>query len=165
MLEWRPRAQLGFRFSAAPDVKLWAQAVPSAELKTALTLGEAGAPEFVSRVLVDASGERVVTPDAVEKIPAVEWRRLNDDIVSVFAGICPVYGHCNSREWVDALKVGARSNPTQMALVGNSFDYLIGRKGVVRIQRPDRYFGKPVCEMLDGHLMVFRAVHDLLDKN
>ena len=159
LAQWRPRQALTVRLEAAPDVALWAQAAPGADL------ARAGTTEaLASLCVVTESGEPVLTPDVVGCLLAPEWRALQRELWPALDRICPTYGRSNERAWIDTLKIGARQNRAIEQQMRGCFDIVKLAKTML-VARPDRFFGKPACEALDGHLMMFRAVQELLLPN
>lgn len=159
LCEWRPRQRLDVRLSVAPDVELWAQAATSSEIKRCKNTAE-----LAALAVVGADGERILSGHAVQLLMASDWALLNTAVAQAYDTICPLSGQCHSQSWIDALKIGARVNTVLYSQLASCFDPIVGRTKVYLRQRPDMFFGKPMSEMLDGHLLVFRAVHDLLDQ-
>ena len=159
LAEWRPRYPLTVRLEAAPDVALWAQAAPGA------SIARAGTPEALAALcVVTEAGEPVLGPDTVGHLLAPEWRAIQRELWPALHRICPTYGRCNERAWIDTLKIGARQNRAIEQQMRGCFD-IVRLAKVMLVPRPDRFFGRPACEVLDGHLMMFRAVQDLLLPN
>lgn len=156
--EWRPRRRLAARAHAARDVELWAQAVPSVELQRCEC-----AVDAACLVIVDSDRNRVFTPETAGLLLPDEWSTIEREAALALDEMCPTFGRSDVAAWEDALAIGLRSQLVIRAQLVASFDVLIGKKPVF-LQRPDRFFGKPLCEVLDGHLMVFAAVRDYLNK-
>lgn len=157
--EWRPRQALTVRLEAAPDVPLWAQAAPGADL------ARAGTPEALAAIcVVDESGAAVLGPDTIGHLLAPEWRALQRELWPALHRICPTYGRCNERSWIDTLKIGFRANRAIEQQMRWCFD-VVRLSKVMLVPRPDRFFGRPACEVLDGHLMMFAALRELLLPN
>lgn len=144
------------RLEAAPDVALWAQAAPGADIARA-----DGIEALASLCVVDSDGHQVLTHDVVGYLLAPEWRALQRELWPALSRICPTYGRCDERAWVDTFKLGARANRAIEQQMRGCFD-LVKLSKLTLIPRPDRFFGKPACEVLDGHLMMFQALRELL---
>lgn len=158
LCEWRPRLPLDVRLTVAPDVELWAQAATSVDIQRCRDTAE-----LASIAVVDESGNRLLTRKAAELLMVSDWAALSAGVAKAYETICPLSGQINSDAWIDVLKTGARTNRVLYAQLAACFDPIVSRSKVYLRQRPDMFFGKPMSEMLDGHLLVFRAVHDLLD--
>jgi hypothetical protein len=126
-------------------------------------MGTGGREYLVSEALVGDDGCRLVGPDSIGLLTTSEWDALEAAVGETFLRICPISGVTNAQAWIALLKTGAKQNPVQQAQIALCFDPIVGSKKVAFVQRPDRYFQKPLNELLDGHMMVFRAVHDLID--
>lgn len=159
MAVWRPRQALTVRFEAAPDVALWAQAAPGADIARAVDV-----EALACLCVVDEAGQPVLTPDTVGCLLDPEWKALQRELWPALHRICPTYGRSNERAWIDTLKIGARGNRAIEQQMRGCFDILKLSK-LTLVPRPDRFFGKPAFEVLDGHLMMFRAVRELLLPN
>jgi hypothetical protein len=157
--EWRPRQAIAARLDAAPDVPLFAQAATSAALARAASPGAQ-----VAICLVTEAGEPVLTAEMVGLLGATEWRALHRDVSAALARICPLIGSPGEGAWIDALKLGARGQRAIVSQMRTCFD-LTPLSKLVLTPRPDRFFGRPACEVLDGHLLMFRALKELLLPN
>jgi hypothetical protein len=78
----------------------------------------------------------------------------------------PSYTRSDWKAWELALVNGAsdRSNITHAMHMTMCADVTIGFGGSCTIGRPDRYFGLPVAELTDGHLMAFEAARTAAEK-
>lgn len=147
------------RLEALPDLQLWVQALPSADLADA-----SNAFDACARVLVDDKREQLLTGATLAMLSAGEWERLQTESGKAFAAVCPTFTTSDVRAWVDALKAGApRSGSLYHSWVG-SFDLLSGFKDAVWRPRLERLYGRPLVEMLDGHHLCALAVRELLEK-
>ncbi len=73
--------------------------------------------------------------------------------------VSPTYVLSDVAEWHRVLVAGAR-HPTNWWTVremANCVDVSLGPGQAFAHERPDRYFGLPVRELTDGHLMAYRA--------
>lgn len=176
----RPRWPLKFRVPCAPDIQLYAVALRGIEHAEALEANE-GAEEAQGQ----ADGEQLtVTAIAADLVArAVHTRRgrafsgaaevlmlrgdevavLGLDVLNALHRISPTYQQSNVDAWRMALKEGAQhpSNFHEALTMYRSCDR-VGMNGVA-YERPDRYFGMPMCEMTDGHLMAYSAAVELVN--
>lgn len=157
--QWRPRERLVGRLACAPEVPLYVSAVPSADLALA-----DGRLEALTSVLVDANGDRVLDVESAGMLPVREWNAIESEVTAAFARVCPIRSAIDGPAWNDALTAGARANPQIVTAMSTCFDVLPGAKKAILLERPDRYWGKPVAECLDSHLMCMRAVRVLLER-
>lgn len=155
-LEWRPREPIAFRFDVAPDVPLFVQAAPSAELARARS-----EQALLCLVLVDAQGVPVVDADALGMLSRAEYARAEEEAVLALPGVSPTFGTVDRMAWSHALEKGAGMNYALARQVYACHDVTPG--GSLR-ERPDLFFGQPMSQILDAHLMAFEAVRSLVEK-
>jgi len=91
--------------------------------------------------------------DAPEEVAEEIWR----GVVDALSRCSPVYGRCDSVRWEARLRAGARhvsnwqltrgilDSATHIALT----DQWVGQ--------PDRFYGRPMCDLTDGQLLAFDA--------
>ena len=125
---------------------------------------------MTSRVTAGLIATSVVTTRGRAFNSSTEVLGLSDGEVSQFGlevlralhAISPTYHHSNVEAWRMALKEGAQhgSNITEALTMYRSCDR-VGMNGVAW-ERPDRYFGLPMCELTDGQLLVYSASVELI---
>jgi len=73
--------------------------------------------------------------------------------------VSPTYARSDFIAWRDALLRGARdvTNRGTAGIMASAHDVVILPSRAFFHERPDRYFGLPLCALTDGQLMAFRA--------
>lgn len=94
-----------------------------------------------------------------------EIDELHSGIRAAFDVCCPMYGsRFDVDEWIQHLKQGAAESRFAGPLAC-CVDYITSPASApFPIDRPERYWGLPVCDLLDGHWMAFRAARALVEK-
>jgi hypothetical protein len=90
------------------------------------------------------------------------WREASD----VLETIAPTYGRCDANAWHVKLCVGAKdpSNVAACRGLGGAYEFVAVGKHARFIDRPDRFFGLPGAELLDGHWMAFGAARAIVEE-
>ena len=111
-------------------------------------------------------GERVF--DSPEHVGSVldegEAKDLGRKVLTELVTICPMYGYSDSDAWNRALVKGAADNVVICMSLDSCVEYATTMEWVRMLERPQMYWGKPLCELLDGHWMVFRAAREVMDR-
>jgi len=76
--------------------------------------------------------------------------------------VCPLYRRIDIDAWELAMKRGANALPSVARGFISCVDIIptMGREPMRR-DHPERYWGRPPCELLDGHWLAFRAAADM----
>lgn len=166
----RPWTPISYRYPRLPDVRLHVHALTPLELAEALDVDADGEPSEVvsdramARVVVaslrDDEGPAFASEAQADRMPHRAWVDLMDAAMRGLALVMPSRALCSADDWTEWRKVldkGARA----MGNLGEAFrmrdchDIAVGWGGIARHYRPDRYFGLPVADLTDGHLLVF----------
>jgi hypothetical protein len=162
--------RLDYRIRCAPEIPLIVRAIPSQE-ETAAIDAAMDAPEEIrgSRAQLEIVARYLWTPDGRAFDDAAEVGRLDDDEVDALADavaaalgcISPTYARSDVDAWARALEAGARGlgNIAAAAALSSCVDVTPGG----RISRPDRYWGCPTGQLLDGHWMLTRAAQRAME--
>jgi len=139
----RPERDIPYRLPGAEDIPLRVRALSSTELRS---IGSDGAALIRMALLprLEAPGELFTEPELQEVARAI-WRAL---------GPFPAFGHADSSAWSPVLEKAARGTLEGYALsTCLDLDPMTGRS----IERPDRYFGVPLSQLIDCHWIAYRA--------
>lgn len=71
--------------------------------------------------------------------------------------IAPSFSSADAKLWKTAMADGARENMAIAHRMHSCADVSLGYGASVRVGRPDRFWGKPVCALTDGQIMAFSA--------
>ena len=143
LLEWRPERAIRYRLPELPDVVLGVRAVSAADYERALRAG----PSALLAACLTAEAERALLAETIATLDA----------------ICPLYRRIDSAAWDAVLRRGAQAVPGVARGFVSSVDILpTGGKEPLKREHPERYWGRPPCELLDGHWLAFRAASDLI---
>lgn len=163
----RPQQALLFRVLGAEHVKLYARGVKGLEYAEAFEAGDDLEVEQLSISTITAAllsitvytpqGRAFASGDDVLRLSSSEMAQLGSEVLDALHFISPTYQRSNIEAWSVALREGAahQSNFQEALAMYKSCDR-VGMDAVA-YERPDRYFGLPMCELTDGHLMVFSA--------
>lgn len=114
-----------------------------------------------------ANGVRVFQSlEDVMSIPSTEFAELMSAFADVFFAISPLFRHSNAAAWHEKLLAGAKAveSLTAVKALGTAYDLAGGIDKPRIIPRPDRYFGAPTRELLDGHWMAYRAARAVYEE-
>lgn len=157
--ERRPTWPIEARFTDAQEVKLYARALTPCEwaharrdLKAALLYG-----------LCTDAGQVFETVSDVGELRSQEAKRLLDAVIAGHAVCAPTYGRIDIAAWEVQLQRGAEQSGSIAKQWDDCVDVLVGQGRVAYIDRPERFWGVPVAEVLDGHKMVQAVCRKLLD--
>lgn len=123
--------------------------------------------EVVARALRAGDGRVFPTHEDVNALPESELLALSADVRAALAEICPLYHLLDGASWQalhTRLCEGAKhvENFTAREALGRCYD-VDGSSGRI-VDRPDRYWGVPLADLLDGHWMVFRAARAVFEE-
>jgi hypothetical protein len=113
--------------------------------------------EVLSATVFTRKGRAFATAEQAAMLNATEIDTLGKEVLDALHYISPTYQGSDLAAWNIALKEGASHslNFQEALLMYRSCDR-VGMDATV-YERPDRYFGLPMCELTDGQLMVFSA--------
>ena len=150
----RPVIGVDHRIDGFEDVPLSVVGISSRELADLTDgAGRHVPPRLLSFVL--RAGKEALSGADLLMLPASSYDALGAACMAAL-GLCPLYVLSDVDAWTDVLREGAKS-PSVFAdaiALGGSID--VAPTGHV-IDRPDRFFGVPFSQLLDGHWMAFRA--------
>lgn len=91
---------------------------------------------------------------------------LSRIVLGALDSICPMYGRSDRNAWHAVLCEGAKHPTNYVAArsLGHAYDIAEAGKYIRVIDRPDRHFGLPTRELLDGHWMAYSAARALLEQ-
>jgi hypothetical protein len=156
----RPTALLRVRLDVDMSRELYARALHP--LEWAEVFDAKGGAErrqmLIAQALCDRNGRRMFQPGDVEHLTSAEFVRLYAETNRVLGVIGPNDRLSDRGAWVATLKAGARDNLSVSRSLGNCFEsYKLAPHFC-----PERYFGIPRNELLDGHWMAFDACLSLV---
>jgi hypothetical protein len=169
LLPLRPERPIPTRLRGVEGVPLRVRAVTGmAELlardaaQGALEHARAGvaAREVLALVLHAPSGRAFPTAAAVGRLEQHELGALARETYAALGEICPTYARSNVKRWLEVLTEGARhpSNLDEASVLASCVDVT----PAAVVPRPDRYWGGPLSQLLDGHWLAYRAARDAL---
>ncbi len=167
LLPLQPEQALRYRFDVAPGLRLLVRALPGlffaqASDEAAAVARDDSSPlrRVIAECLHSRSGGRVfASEDEVAELYQPELAALATAVLEALDIICPRSGRSDRKAWEDRLLEGARhpSNTMLVSALSGCADPLITPKGVHWMPHPERYWGVPVCQLLDGHWLAFEA--------
>lgn len=112
-----------------------------------------------------ANGQKVFADgsEVASVLSEPECDELAAHVFKALEVISPTYARSDSDAWHEVLKKGARANFSTAIALGGSVDFAIGAATGRVVDRPDRYFGLPLAELVDAHWMVYRAARDFVN--
>lgn len=116
----------------------------------------------VSHVIAESlhteDGERVFkTPREAGLLTQAEFLEMARAVMGTLAIINPTVRRIDWHAWERALVEGARINGFESEQLSACVDMSIGMAGHSTVPRPDRYWGVPFSQLLDGHWLLFWA--------
>lgn len=168
LVDRAPRLPIAFRFSAASDAPLVVCGLRGSDVMNAvdgaLDVSEdarelAFCPMMLELALVTPEGRPFADAATYRRVDADELRRAWGAVSSALHIVSPIRATADVTEWKRVLHLGAQQNGSITDRIGDCLDVSVGFGGVVRVPRPDRYFGMPLCELTDGQLMAFGAAY------
>lgn len=152
----RPQEPIALRLTVAPEIALHVVA-PSAPEAAALD----GDADIIAAVLHAGRGRVFASGADVEQLDGAEFDRLRRAVFVALDACAPVLSLQTQRE----LRAGASANGSIAWLMFLSADTVIGAMGAVAtIERPERYYGVPTCQITDGQLMCYSAAVEYLQE-
>lgn len=171
-----PTSRLTFRFSDAPDVALYVRAIHPRE--ASLAIDSAGAlhkriadsaiaAELIAKTILTESGERLfASVSDLDELPDVEFTALSKAVVKELDRVCPMLGRIDQAKWHAALCRGARhiTNASDRMALSQCYDVVEYGRFQRIVERPDRFYGVPMREMLYGHWLCYHAARALFEE-
>lgn len=110
---------------------------------------------IVALSLTDHLGAQVFRIEDVEQLPIHDFAALSDACWAALSTVGPMLRYVDLNAWNDALCRGLRDPSNQMTAyaLGQACDATFSRI----VDRPDRFWGLPTGELLDGHWLLHRA--------
>jgi hypothetical protein len=114
---------------------------------------------LVAASLMTDDGPAFSSPDLVGCMASHLFDAMSAEVRLALDTVSPTYVLSDLAEWERALIAGARhpSNRWTVREMANCVAVSLGPSQAFCHERPDRYFGLPVRELTDGHLMAYRA--------
>ena len=174
LLPLRPERRIQLRLRGAPHIPLIVRAIPAMAELLARDAGHAAggdveqlqgvlaAREVLSLVLHTPAGRPFPSSAAMRGLDEHELAQLTRAAYDALADIAPTCARSNGKVWREQLLLGAKhdSNISEAGALATCVD-LTPEKSV---PRPDRYWGVPLIQLLDGHWMAYQAARDALRK-
>ena len=163
----RPKWPLEFRVKGVEHIPLHVvgmRSIEAADLHEGLSeieIREIRGYESAARVIAlcahTRKGRAFTSAEEVMMLSSLEVNELGWEITRALQYCSPTFRRSDTKAWSLALREGAEhmSNFYESLTMYRSCDR-VGMDGVIS-ERPDRYFGIPMCELTDGQLMVFSA--------
>lgn len=163
LLEPRPSIEIAFRFSSAPDVQLECRAVNGSVWAEASRTNSSAL--IVAESVYTTTGERVFARESeVGCLTQAEFNGLLGDTLAALDTVGPSLRRIDVRAWETTMAEGARACPFESETLAMCVDIAIGFSGHAMVPRPDRYWGLPFSQLLDGHWLAFWASRKLHDR-
>ncbi len=160
----RPAWPIDFRFRSLPGARLRVQALRGLELESCFDAADGESDAMARRAitlahimaasLIDSSGSRIVMhSDDFGDLEEDEFNALTLAVMNGLAIVSPSCTRGQPVQWEAALAKGAEH--------GSNLDEALR---IGRCERPSDYFGMPLADLTDGHLMVHRVCAELVGK-
>ena len=168
LVDRAPRLPIAFRFADAPEAPLVVRGLRGSDvmgaIDSALDSPEdarelAFYPLMLEAALVSPDGRPFADAATYRGVDADELRRAWYAVSDALNIVSPIRATADVNAWNRVLHEGAQQNGGIVGRIGECLDVSVGFGGVVRIPRPDRFFGLPTCELTDGQLMAFAAAY------
>jgi len=154
-----PVAPIGVRIRGAESIALsvraitWSEEVEvrdfCSEKENSLALA------YISKCLM-ADGEQAFSSyEEASMLNESEISRLEPDVVNALSRICPSFFRSDCEAWLSALYAGAKDFSNIHAVLLASSCLEDGMSGSAT--RPDRFYGMPLLELTEGHVLAFRS--------
>lgn len=135
----------------------FAAAVDAGGPDAALTVGRGHTMRAIIAEVLYVGGKRAFA-NAAEAggLREADAAALAHHVLDALNRICPTYGRIDHRAWAKVLRAGAAADPGRASHVAACSDPVLGKE-VVWLGHPERYWGLPGLDLLDGHHMAFEA--------
>ena len=171
----RPLLPLALRLPFAPDVALSVQGLTALEDAEAVAVDPAPPAEIgtstIARRMIAASlladgVPAFASAEDVGALTASEVAALTGAVFRALHVVSPLLRTADRDAWHDRLVMGAkhRANVSTAGAIFASTTTLVTPKQFLHLPAPDRYFGLPLADLTDGHLMAYHAARAVFDK-
>lgn len=159
----RPKIKIEHRIYLLSRFELWAHALTSEEVHRAID--EGGEHEVAARSIFCDGELAFNSGKEVGLLETMECRLLMSAFSRAFGAICPSLASQDAQLWKNVLSKGAKapSNFSIVVAMSECCDVATGA-GLIRNQRPERYYGLPMAELTDGQRMAFSAANKLVNE-
>jgi hypothetical protein len=140
--------------SPFPGFELRCQAVTTSELGTSA--------ELIAASVIDGKGTRLLNRSSIGKLSPREFDLLWMSVRAALTTAFPSLGLTDLAAWRPVLSQGA-NDPSNLVLthaLGGCVDFGFG--GIS--ERPDRFFGVPLNQLVDAHWLAFWAAREAFTK-
>lgn len=153
----RPSLPIDFTFAGLPVAALEVVALTTREVASA-----ADDAELVATSLRVDGARLFASASDVSDLPLDTWLALAAAWRKTFLVVSPRYHACDWKAWKETLINGAShiTNCTTAGLLGSAYEV----HGTRLIERPERFFGLPPCDLTDGQMMAYRAARTLHER-
>lgn len=115
--------------------------------------------------------------DGLPAVPNARWleshltstglARLSKQATEALQAIGPVWAAVDLGAWTATLKLGAQhpANYLDAYALGGCIDLVGSGEGTKLLPRPDRFFGVPMSQLVDGHWLAYRAARFIFEGN
>lgn len=171
LLDTHPERVLSYRVQGAEGIPLRVRALRG--IDRALVEDEAARAPVAARdgafvrgliaaALWTPDGPAFSSPDAAGALPLAELLTLGKHVGEALAICSPTYATSDAKAWEKVLEEGAFApgNVHETVALAGCIDVGFG----LIVARPDRYWGVPMNQLLDGHWMVYRAARTVVDR-
>jgi hypothetical protein len=172
LLALRPERSIPWRLVGAEHIPIRVRALRAVEQSLASDAGfavehderRAGVIELelLARSVWTPDGPAFGSAEEVALLDEAQLSALADEALPVLAAIAPTFARCDMEAWKDTLVTGAMhpTNLHEAVVLASCVDHNSERI----LARPDRYWGVPFCDLLDGHWMVYRAARTAAER-
>ncbi len=165
LMRWRPQQEIEISLAGAVR-HLRVQAITALEELRVMDLARLTPPEIrdhryvcglVAATVREGTELAFESPEAVADLYEDEIERLGTATMAALNQMCPTYVRSDWREWKRLLELGVRhpSNNHVAYMLALCFDPVAMSERIV--PHPERYWDCGVGELLDGHLLCYRA--------
>ncbi len=174
LLPLRPERRILPRLRGASHIPLIVRAIPAMAEQLARDAGhqaagdveqlrdKLAAREVLARVLHTPAGLAFPSAAAMGALDEHELAEIARATYEALADIAPTCARSNGARWREQLVLGAR-HPSNISEAG-ALAACVDLTHEKILPRPDRYWGIPYIQLLDGHWMAFQAAREALKK-
>jgi hypothetical protein len=145
-------------------VELRVQAISQLEFRQAGREKSRTARAIVALALTDAGGARVfASANEVGELGARDLRTVHTAVMHRLSECSPLLGVIDAESWRRVLLQACETFPTLATQVASSGAYVLGMGKPFFNEEPERYWGCARRDLLDGHLLIYRACRKWVD--
>jgi hypothetical protein len=165
-----PLWTLSYRAPEAPHIPLFVRGLRGEELhdvrdvardSSAPVLAEAMA--LVPLALCTSEGAPLMSSNDFGMLTESSAVALTQAVYEALNIVSPSFDAIDHKAWMRVLDKGAAANVPIALRMHGTCDFVVGAH-VVRIGRPDRYWGKPPALLTDGQVLVYRAAKAYIER-